>query len=366
MIVTFLSASVSPKPSMSSLPPRDPSQEIRVPVEPLRQFVMKALIKKSMFQFDAETAAARLIDADLRGQSAGGVRSLPAILDAMDAGDVDPRARILVEQETPAIAVLCGSTAVGQVAATKGMQMAMEKARNVGIGAVTVHHSQPLGVAVTYSLLAAREGLIGFCTSSSGRATLAGAGTTGAVTADHPWAWAFPTAEGSPLAVETTCGSLPWSDLPLWNLYGSPLPPGVALDESGAPTTDPAAARTLVPAGCGHGLAIAAAMLAGCLAGGKLCQKKTRSATAENSEHFLLAIDIARFTDPERFATRSSELRESIRTSPPSEGTTSVEAPGDRAAIDEEDRRTLGIPLHQKDVEELARRATKLRVEHPF
>src|SRR5690606_8677197 len=140
LLLRLSSCFMSATPPAPYFHPRDPSQEQRIAVDALRQFLLKALVKKSMFQFDAETVAARLIDADLQGRSAYGVRSLPRILDAMDAGDVDPRARILTEVETPAIAVICGSTAVGAVAATKGMQVAIDKARGVGIGAVTVHH----------------------------------------------------------------------------------------------------------------------------------------------------------------------------------------------------------------------------------
>lgn len=98
-------------------------------------------------------------------------------LDAIDAGDIDPRARVLTVSETPAVAVLDGSRAVGHVAATKAMTIAIEKAKDVGTGTVAVGNSQHLGAASVYALMAAREGLIGFCTTSTGRPTVAAFGS---------------------------------------------------------------------------------------------------------------------------------------------------------------------------------------------
>jgi LDH2 family malate/lactate/ureidoglycolate dehydrogenase len=348
--------------------PRDPSQEVRVPVEALRQFVVRLLVRKSMFQFDADAAAARLIEADLRGLQSHGVRALPRYIDAMDAGDIDPRARLLVEHETPAMAVLCGSTALGHVAATKGMQLAIAKAKECGVGAVTVHHSQHLGAASVYALLAAREGLIGFCTSNTGSPTVAAPGAVSAATANNPLAWAAPAGGGPPLVFDMACGEASWGKVHSLGLYGLPLPDGVALDAEGHPTTDPKAAKTILPAAGvrGFGLAMLASILSGALAGGKLPHKKTRSPSAEGSEHFLLALDVGQFTDAGKFGGKLADQREFVRGLPPAAGVAKVRAPGDLANAEEQERRDLGIPLHRADVEELQRRATKLKVEHPF
>src|SRR5262245_29312589 len=118
--------------------PHDASQEVRVPADALRNFVIDLLVQKKMFRFDAETAADRLMTADLRGIQSHGTRALPRYLDGMDTGDIDPRAQVLTVHETAAMAVLDGGRALGHVAATKGMQMAIAKAREVGTGTVAV------------------------------------------------------------------------------------------------------------------------------------------------------------------------------------------------------------------------------------
>jgi LDH2 family malate/lactate/ureidoglycolate dehydrogenase len=107
-----------------------------------------------------------MIEADLLQRFGDGTGTLPEYLDAMDLGDIDPRARIITINETPATAVLDGSTSMGHVAATKATAMAIEKANSVGIGTVVIKNSRPCGDLGGIASLAARQGLLGLVTTS--------------------------------------------------------------------------------------------------------------------------------------------------------------------------------------------------------
>jgi LDH2 family malate/lactate/ureidoglycolate dehydrogenase len=348
--------------------PRDPAQEVRVPLDPLREFVIRVLVKKSVFQYDAQTAADRMLEADLRGHSAHGVRTLPGHVEIMDLGDIDPRGRVLVEHETPAVATLDGSRGLGHVAATKAMELAIKKAQEVGTGTVVVHHSQHLGAASVYAALAAKAGVIGFCTSNTGGPTVACPGSTRPAVANAPLAWAIPTADGLPIVIDLSTGAASWGKLHLLRQFGLPIPEGVALDDAGAPTSDGDSARVLMPlaGGRGVGLALVATLLAGGLAGGKQPHQKTRSASSECSEHLLMAIDVSHFTDREKFLTRAADARQALRSLPATDAARPVRAPGDRAAAEEAERRANGIPLHRADIEALSKCGRKLKIETPW
>ncbi len=121
----------------------------------------KLLQRKGMFAAEAEIVVHRMIEADQSGRSQDGVGSLPDFLDAMDLGDIDPRARLITVTEAPAVAVLDGSTGMGHVAASRGMLMAIEKANVGGIGNVVIRNSRPGGDLGTIATLAASQGLIG-------------------------------------------------------------------------------------------------------------------------------------------------------------------------------------------------------------
>src|SRR5580658_10258714 len=109
--------------------PADASQEIIVQADQLTDLLVRMLKAKGMYEAEARIGAARLLEADLRGIHSHGSRSIWRYLEAMDSGGIDSRTQVLTERETPAIAVLNGGKGLGHVAATKGMQLAIQKAK---------------------------------------------------------------------------------------------------------------------------------------------------------------------------------------------------------------------------------------------
>jgi LDH2 family malate/lactate/ureidoglycolate dehydrogenase len=348
--------------------PRDPSQEVRVPVAQLRQVVVAVLIRKSMFQFDADIVADRMLDADLRGIEGHGCVALPRYVEMMDSGNVDPRGRVLVERETPATAVMDGSRAMGQVAATRGMELAIKKARDVGTGTIVIHHSLHLGAASAYALLAAREGLIGCCISNPAGRGVAAPGTTRSAVANAPFAWAIPAADGPPIVIDFACGATSWGKLRVLQAYGLPIPDGLAFDEQGQPTHEPSVGKTLAPAGGvqGFALGLIANLVISGLSGGKPFHKKSGTVLTECSEHLLTATNIEAFADRDRFLTKAAEARAAIRALPPTDPAISVRVPGDRGARELEDRQMHGIPVHRSLLDGLTACARKLKIEVPW
>ena len=102
----------------------DPASVIQADRATLQQLVIKLLQRKGMFVAEAEIVAERMIEADLQQRPGDGAGSLPEYLEAIDLGDIDPRARLITVSETPAIAVLDGSSGMGHVGTTRAMLMA--------------------------------------------------------------------------------------------------------------------------------------------------------------------------------------------------------------------------------------------------
>lgn len=166
----------------------NPATVVSVDREILQQLVVKLLQRKGMFAAEAEIVAERMIEADLCQNSAAGVGSLPEYLDAMDLGDIDPRARLISLSDTPAAAMVDGSTGIGHVATTKAMLMAVEKARGSGVGMVVIRNSRPAGDLGGVARLAAVQGLIGLAATSYDAAV---------ESADEPTvAWSYPNPDG--------------------------------------------------------------------------------------------------------------------------------------------------------------------------
>lgn len=175
------------------------SEQQVVEVDSLRELLKKMFVKKGMFGAEAKVGAERLVEADLLGLEASGSQSIGRFLTAMDNAEIDSRAQIVVEQESPAIAVMNGGMGLGHVAATKAMQLAITKANEVGTGTIAVKRSHDPGAAVCYALLAAEKGCIGICVASGGQA-----------------ACAIPIQGRSPFVIDSSQvpPSAPWSMLP--------------------------------------------------------------------------------------------------------------------------------------------------------
>ena len=287
--------------------PSDPSQEIVVAADALEALMVRMLTTKGMYEAEAKIGVARLIEADLRGIHSHGSRSLWRYLEAMDTGGIDPRAQVITERETPAIAVLNGGKGLGHVAATKAMQLAITKARAVGTGTVALRHGQHFGAAGVYAMMAVEAGMIGFATTSTGMATVAAYGSRKPATANNALAWGIPSRSGAPFVLDMACGVSAWGKVESWRMYGYKLPPNWALDADGMPTDDPHAAKILLPfAGArGYGMAFLSAVLAGSLVGGKCCCTKGKMSPPGRLGTFLHAIDIRQFVDLDEFWQRA-------------------------------------------------------------
>ena len=348
--------------------PLDEGQEQRVPIEPLRQWVIDVLCHEAMIPVEAAIGADRLIEADLRGIPSHGTRALPRYLEAMKDGGIDPRAVILTERETPAIAVLNGGKGLGHVAATRGMKLAIAKAKQLGSGTVAIKASQHFGAAQVYSMMAAAEGMIGYATTSTGPATVTAYGSRGPAVANNAFSWAAPTRNGHPVVLDMACAVSSWGKVHSMGMYGQKIPEGWAVDEQGNPTTSAEEAKTLLPAAGprGYGLAFFSSVLCGPLVGARMPLKKTWEVSTDGSEHFMYAIDIKAFVDPDQFYDQLETTVAEIRELDPAEGFDRVCLPGDLEAEREQAWRAEGLPMHVDQIESLQQVALAKSIPGPW
>jgi LDH2 family malate/lactate/ureidoglycolate dehydrogenase len=128
----------------------------------------------------------------------------------------------------------------------------------------------------------------------------------------------------------------------LAELNGEPIPPTWALDPSGRPTSDPAAALAgaLLPVGGykGYGLAVALEALTAGLSGAGISPRLVntgltgaRAATgAERGVGYLVVVfDPDRFAGRETFVARLGELVDELKASRPAPGAGEILVPGE-------------------------------------
>jgi L-2-hydroxycarboxylate dehydrogenase (NAD+) len=115
----------------------------------------------------AALAAKVLISADLRGIDSHGVARLSGYVRLWEAKRVNATPAIKIIHETPSTAVVDGDSGLGLVVAPFSMQVAIDKAKNVGTGWVSVQNSNHFGIAGYHAMMALQHDMIGIAMTNA-------------------------------------------------------------------------------------------------------------------------------------------------------------------------------------------------------
>ena len=234
------------------------------------------------------------------------------------------------------------------------MKLAIEKARNVGIGMVTVGNSRHLGMAVYHAMMALEHDMIGVCMSSVRPTVLPSLGSTVRL-GTNPIAVAAPAGSHPPFVFDAATSVVPDNKVDIVRRLGGNLFPGLIGDENGTPIMEsvPAPPRDgyqLLPLGSipqtgghkGYGLACVVDILCGGLSG--TGYGATRP--AEEVAHTVAAYNIEAFTDVDTFKDQMDTWLQTLKDTPPAPGNERVLVAGQMEWEAEQDRIANGIPLH--------------------
>lgn len=232
--------------------------------------VIQSLEKAGLDERQASIVADCLVTADEWGVTSHGVRILPSHLDRLCRGAYNTKPTFRILKETPAFAVVDGDNSFGPVSAAFCMEMAIKKAKGVGIFQVFSHNNNTPGPAFYYPLKACNGNMIGvfFCNSP---AQMAPFGGKEKMLGTNPFAAAIPVPGADPLIIDMATSVVAKSKFKEYKEAGKQLPDGWALDKNGQPTNDPDKGMEgfiLPMAGFkGYGISLLIDILAGLLSG---------------------------------------------------------------------------------------------------
>ena len=343
--------------------------EMRVSADELRRFAREVFARMGLPADDAETSADVLVWANLRGVDSHGVLRFPWFVHMLDRGELNPRPQLKALKETPALLFLDGDRAFGAVAATYAMERAIEKAGQVGIGATWVANSvTPLAIGY-YTLIAARADMIGLAVAFS-RPNMAPFGARAVGIHNGPLSIAVPAKRRRPALLDMATSVVAQGKVLLAIDKGTSIPAGWALDTDGSPTTDPHQARIMLPFGGykGSDLALLFECLTSMLAGDPQAVPLLRAQGQEprhRQTSVLAALDIAAFTDVERYREQVDDLLAGVKGLPRADGVDAILVPGEPEDATHDERARNGIPLPPGTVRKLESVASRFGVELP-
>jgi L-2-hydroxycarboxylate dehydrogenase (NAD+) len=173
---------------------------------------------------------------DLYGIESHGMQRLVRYHKGIEKGMIKIDAEPEVVFETPVSAVIDGHDGMGQLIGYKAMNIAINKAKENGVGIVSVRNSNHYGIAGYYAKLACDEGLIGLSFTNSEAIMVPTFGRL-AMLGSNPIACAMP-ADPYDFFFDASTTVVTRGKLEMYNKMKKPLPEGWALDKNGHDSVD--------------------------------------------------------------------------------------------------------------------------------
>ena len=308
---------------------------VLVPHDALASFCGKLLAWKNVREDVRRHVVASLVQTSLRGVDSHGIELLPHYIRALDAGRINPNPRYGFKQTAPASGLLDADHSFGHAAGGEAMGHAITMARSAGMAAVVVRCSSHFGAAAYFSLLAAGSDMIGIsCTHSTPH--MLSYGGVRPYFSTNPIAFAAPCSGEEPFCLDMATAMTTYNRVLEYKRQGKRLPADWGADAAGEPTMDPDKVLSMLPIGRykGFGLAMMVDILCSCLSGmpfgGHISLMYGDDVSQRrNLGHFVMAIDIGRFTPVAEFKSRLREMMDEVRSEPAKDPAVPVMVPGD-------------------------------------
>ena len=348
-----------------------PTPDPGVRIDALTRSVTDVLGAVGVPTDDAELIAASLVEADRRGTHSHGVLRLPLYVEAVRRGGIVPHPDMRWVREHGATAVLDAAGGFGQVATARALTRARELAAQHATAVVAVHGSSHYGAGAYWTDQLARDGLVALLMSTTG-ASVTPFGGAEKLLGTNPLTISFPTGTDEPVVLDMATSAGAYGRIVAAGKEGTSIPEGWAVDDAGAPTTDPdaALAGALLPFGAhkGSGLAILLELLAGPLAGGTMAAETTDMwvdpSVRMGTGHLLWVVDPVGLHGDDTAIGRAAGFQQRLRGITPAQGFREVLSPGDveqRTAAEHAER----VPLPGSVLDDLAALALELGLPDP-
>ncbi len=297
--------------------------------------------------------AEALVGANLAGHDSHGVIRIPAYLNQIKEGSLDPTARPTVLRETATTALVDGCWGFGHVAAKFATDVAIRKAKQSHTAAVSIVRCNHIGRVGQWASQAAAQDVIamvvvggwGGSTSRYGAGIAAPFGGAQRALSTNPISIGIPGGETPDMLVDFATTVVAEGKLQVARAKGAPVPEGAILDKDGRPTTDANQfyeGGMLLPFGGhkGYGLAMVVEML-----GGALTPGDELNGGGQRGGGVIWALDAFAFRSPESYRENADFVLDRIKGIKPAEGFDEVLLPGEPELRSAEARLKEGIPI---------------------
>jgi LDH2 family malate/lactate/ureidoglycolate dehydrogenase len=343
------------------------AETTRIPATVLKSFMLDVFQGLGLPEADAQISSEVLITSDLRGIDSHGVGRLKYYYDRIRRGQHQTQTQFEIVKETETTALVDGHHGTGHVIAHRAMNLAMDKARRYGMGAVAVRNSTHFGIAGYYPLMAAKEGMLGLAVTNA-RPSIAPTFGTEPMLGTNPIAFAVPSDMPHPFCLDMATSICQRGKIEVADRAEKPVPQGWVIDDKAEPMTDApsilaglsTATAALLPLGGvgdefagykGYGLATMVEILSAALSGGVFMRDLLGFAEDGSPQpyrvgHFFLAIDIEHILPLSVFKQVTGDILRTLQNSRKAPGHERIYVAGEKEHEMIAQRQEQGIPVN--------------------
>lgn len=339
----------------------------------LLHFTEQVFVKCGMNVQDAKQAADVLIAADLRGIDSHGVARLSGYIRLYEANRANLNAQHKIIYETPSTATIDADQGLGLVVAPKAMEIAIEKAKNVGTGWVAIQNSNHFGIAAYHAMKALSNDMIGIAMTNASP-LVAPTYSKQRMLGTNPICYAFPAGKHLPIVIDMATSAAANGKLEIAQRTNKPIPNNWVQTKEGQESTNAnelSNGGSLLPLGGhkGYGLASLVDILCGVLSGANYGPwvppfvaflNPLENLPGNGIGHFLGAMRIDAFRPANDFKNNIDNWIDAFKNAEKIDKNQHVIIPGEPEFLLERERLETGIPLNDKVVTDLQELANKL------
>ena len=354
-----------------------------LPFEQVKNFIFDTFSKCGVPIEDSKICTEVLISSDLRGIESHGISRLRMYYDRLKKGLQKPITNIQIVRESLTTAVVDGNHGMGMVIGVKSMQIAIDKARQYGMGSVAVRNSTHFGIDGYYALMAVKADMIGMSFTNARPAVSPTFGTQ-PMLGTNPIAFGAPTDEECPFLFDAATSITQRGKIEVLAREEKPVPEGWVIDKNANSmknadsilaglTTDKAA---LLPLGGinemtgghkGYGLSLMVEILSSALQNGAFLQGLSGYDIDGNPApfqvgHFFMAININAFRPVIDFKKQLDNMIKLLKNSPKAAGLDRIYIAGEKEFETAKYNEKYGVPMLKKVIENLKKDGERIGV----
>ncbi|MGS0972154.1 MAG: Ldh family oxidoreductase [Candidatus Izemoplasmataceae bacterium] len=359
----------------------------KVRFEVLHQFMVDVLMKCDVPKKHADICADILLESDKRGIDSHGVNRFKAIyIDRIKRGILHPVTNLEIIKDFKATAVIDGHDGMGMVISKKAMDIAIEKAKEYGIGMVSVRNSSHYGIAGYYATMATDEDLIGL-TGTNARPSVAPTFGVENMLGTNPLTVGFPSNDEFPYVLDAATSIIQRGKIEFYAKNNVDTPKGMVIDRDGEDVTDSKEILKMLKSGDaalnplggkgeelagykGYGYATIVEVLSSALQMGNYMKQVTEIDEKGQSRpyslgHFFIAIDPEAFMGKEAFKRIVSEIMNELRNSKKAKGEKRIYTAGEKEYLARIERKD-GLVLNDALKHEFNQLAKEFGLDYEF